>query len=343
MSARPRRPRHNQCFRTREATDAPRCVHRGMSAIAIGALAFCTSACGDPLVAPELVQGNRVLGARVEADADPGRASVAPTQAATLRWFVVSPDGPPMLNWAVNLCVAEPVSRGLPICAAPSFARYTSATASSDEPRIEFMMADEQSLRGAAQVTANAVFCSSGEPLLGAVDTDPTDARCPLASEEPLLATLGVVVSRDATSNENPSFQAVRVSLDQASWSEWSEPGAAASPCVSLSETVPRVKADGGAHEISLTFADNLSEPIATVSSHSASHETIQLSHFVTAGDLARAFSTVDFAKLPAQVSVTWSAPTKVPADGQLVRFFFVLRDGRGGVDWSIRALCVTP
>jgi hypothetical protein len=340
MSPRSDRPSHDRCVQLHDLTQSPRCVHRRMSAIGLGTLVFCTSACGDPLVPPELVQGNRVLGARVEAGTDSGRASVAPTQAATLRWFLVSPDGPPTMSWAVNLCVAEPVSRGLPICAAPSFLRLASENASSEEPRVEFTMPDEQSLRGAAQVTANGVFCSSGSPLLGSVDTDPTDARCPLASEEPLLATMGISVAGDAAGNKNPSFQAVQISLDRSNWPVWVDPNPPDSACSTLPETVPRVKVGSGTHEISLMFADDLSEPIPTVSAHSASHETIQLSHFVTAGDLARAFSNVDFSTVPARVSVTWNAPARAPTDGQLVRFYFVLRDGRGGVDWSIRAVC---
>jgi hypothetical protein len=32
-----------------------------------------------------------------------------------------------------------------------------------------------------------------------------------------------------------------------------------------------------------------------------------------------------------------------VPAEGQVVRFTFVVRDMRGGVDWLGRSLCVLP
>jgi len=41
-------------------------------------------------------------------------------------------------------------------------------------------------------------------------------------------------------------------------------------------------------------------------------------------------------------VRVSWKAPVVQPASG-LVRFFFFVRDSRGGTDWLERALCVAP
>jgi len=42
---------------------------------------------------------------------------------------------------------------------------------------------------------------------------------------------------------------------------------------------------------------------------------------------------------------VTWEAPpaTEVPAAGLPVTFTFVVRDDRGGTDWTTRAACVVP
>ncbi len=40
-------------------------------------------------------------------------------------------------------------------------------------------------------------------------------------------------------------------------------------------------------------------------------------------------------------VSVPWRAPGD--AAGERVRFYFVVRDGRGGADWSARTLCLLP
>jgi len=32
-----------------------------------------------------------------------------------------------------------------------------------------------------------------------------------------------------------------------------------------------------------------------------------------------------------------------VPSEGRLVRFVFVLRDLRGGIDWTTRTICLVP
>jgi hypothetical protein len=316
-----------------------RCVAR----IASSAVMCSVSACGEPLVSPELIQNNRVLGARVEVAADPEQAWVAPGQSATLRWFVVSPSGPPALGWAVNLCVAKPVSRGLPLCALPSFVRYTRGASSMDESRLEFSMPDEPYLGSATQVTANAAFCSSGNPILGAVDADLTDVRCPDHREYPLLASMGIFVARDGKNNLNPSLASLEAVIDATPWPTWSEPSPPALGCTDLGAAMPIIKVGTSSHQIALTLPTDQSEPLTTVSSLSATDETIQLSHYVTAGELERVFSIIDFARPAPQVSVIWNAPSKIPVDGQLVRFFFVLRDGRGGVDWTSRILCVAP
>jgi hypothetical protein len=41
-------------------------------------------------------------------------------------------------------------------------------------------------------------------------------------------------------------------------------------------------------------------------------------------------------------VRVEWTAPGAAPDSG-VVRFFFVVRDSRGGTDWLERAVCVAP
>jgi hypothetical protein len=305
--------------------------------------ALCLNACGDPLIPRELVQGSRVLGARVELDGNAEAAWVAPGRTASVRWLLVSPSGPPVLGWAFSLCVAAPVSRDLPVCAAPSFAQFTSSEPTAVEPRIEFTMPDETTLDGAGQITANGALCSSGRPIVARGGVEPTTVRCPESNERPLLATMGIFVSRGESTNTNPALRSVEIRIDDVRWSNWPEPAAAPSGCAALGESLPVVRTGSSPHTLSFALPAALAEALPTVSARSADVETIQLSHFVTAGDLERAFSAVDLGKPTPQVSVTWTAPRDVPSDGQLVRFYFVLRDGRGGVDWSTHAVCVTP
>jgi len=75
--------------------------------------------------------------------------------------------------------------------------------------------------------------------------------------------------------------------------------------------------------------------------------ERLQISQFTTAGKLKSQFGFVEATDPNATTidDVTWDAPERdeVPAGGLAVTFTFVVRDERGGTDWTTRALCVTP
>jgi hypothetical protein len=67
--------------------------------------------------------------------------------------------------------------------------------------------------------------------------------------------------------------------------------------------------------------------------------EEIQVSWLADGGGYETSFS---FISEPANsVLTSWQPPAGVPDDGQLVRFTFVIRDGRGGTDWAERGLCI--
>ena len=74
--------------------------------------------------------------------------------------------------------------------------------------------------------------------------------------------------------------------------------------------------------------------------------ESLQISQFTTAGKLNSQFSFVEATddSQATTVDATWDAPeaADVPAAGSPVTFTFVVRDDRGGTDWTTRALCVT-
>ena len=73
-----------------------------------------TLACGDPLVAPELITGNRVLAARVQVATDANSAWVMPAEAGRVRWLVASPAGPPALTGAEKFPADTQISGGAP-------------------------------------------------------------------------------------------------------------------------------------------------------------------------------------------------------------------------------------
>jgi hypothetical protein len=300
-------------------------------------------ACGDPLVAPELIANTRVLAARTEAAGDVNRASVMPAEAASIRWLVATPNGPPSLGSSYSACIAESVSRGLPICAASPFAQFTSSEVSSSEPRFDLTLPDADSLGTTPQVVVSAGFCSSGVPINGTMGLDFATTRCPDASEPPLFATFELSAALDGTTNANPDFSRVQIQFDGAQWPISNDEQALSAACASQDFTIPHVAAGGTNHEILLSVPSDMSEPLSQRSVHSASRETLALAHFVTTGDLERAYSNVNVQTDPALVRVNWKSPGSINTNGALVRFYFVLRDGRGGADYTQRALCVTP
>jgi hypothetical protein len=68
------------------------------------------------------------------------------------------------------------------------------------------------------------------------------------------------------------------------------------------------------------------------------------VTHVATAGLFSRLQTEVFDDDAP-DPEVIWRHPDadEVPEDGLTVRFWFVVRDGRGGMDWVERAVCVVP
>jgi hypothetical protein len=113
----------------------------------------------------------------------------------------------------------------------------------------------------------------------------------------------------------------------------------------------PRVTAGSKGHVIGDTTESSDREPYTIVTGDppvaASTRESLQISQFTTAGKLKSQFSFVEATDENATttVDVTWDAPEAalVPAAGAAVTFTFVVRDDRGGADWTTRTLCVTP
>ena len=113
----------------------------------------------------------------------------------------------------------------------------------------------------------------------------------------------------------------------------------------------PRVAAGSKDHVIGNTTDGSDREPYTVVMGDppvaTPARESLQISQFTTAGKLKSQFSFVEATDENATttVDVIWDAPAagEVPAAGAVVTFTFVVRDDRGGTDWTSRTLCVTP
>ena len=263
----------------------------------------CTTACNDDFSEGWRVDKTRVLGARAMVDSDPTRASPAPGESFHVDWFVVSPGGARPISWQFSACRQADALRGVE-CDGPGLSEVA----------------------GTSQVPSIALTAPSSDQLGDATnllvwgDIDNTNVDYSVMLQTPKTGT-----------NRNPHIDSADIRLGGNPLT--AENGAC--------ETLPRLIADDSVLDLSLTVRDRDREPLG------AGRETMQLSHFTTAGKLDRLYSVVD-GSAPAGdavLSVPWTARRDVspPQAGLIVRFYFGLRDSRGGMDFATRAICLRP
>jgi hypothetical protein len=272
--------------------------------------------CDQSFVKGWQIDRTRVLGARVEAEAEPSRASIAPGEPLRIRWLVGAPGGPVPLAWSWVACA--PVLGHFPEarCERPVVASGAGASAAGEPIEL--------ALRAPAieepELLVLVAFCSgSAAPSL-----EPTafTASCPFG--DPLLASVRVRLAA-AGPNANPEIGPGAILLD----------GAPMPPPAVACDAAPVVR-PGSAHPLVFRFTPEQREPT----------ETLIVSHVVAAGELDRQYTALEPDEpAPKDGAVEWRAPLDPPPppEGRLEEIFFVLRDGRGGAAFARRTVCVRP
>src|ERR1700709_2072753 len=69
--------------------------------------------CGPTFDPASLINTTRVLGARVEVEGAPDRASPVPGETANVTWLVTSPDGAPSPRWPFRACTTPGCESGV--------------------------------------------------------------------------------------------------------------------------------------------------------------------------------------------------------------------------------------
>jgi len=265
-----------------------------------------------------------VLAARVSATADPARASIAPAEAMRVTWLVVGPTAPPLVSWAAAICVAPSGRVADPRCEGIAAPSATGTADGSGEIAMSLTAPATAAIGEATELLVVASFCEGGAPAL---DPARFEASC-VGGGEALLASVRVRLA-GAGPNQNPEIAADAVRFGDAVVppSNTHAPGAPCTP----GPAAPFAKAGGG-HAFVFRLRGDEREP----------NETMLLTSVVSAGELDRAFSSIEPADpIPRDVTIPWTAPGDVPDDGRLVEAFFVLRDGRGGSAFARRTVCV--
>ena len=323
-------------------------------------------ACSESFTPASAVTDLRVIGARIDVQGAPGRANPSPEDEVQASIQVIDRGALPPLTWSFLRCVPAPTRIGVPICGG-SIEGCDGCTGPppSDPfalPVLRFQVPPEEELDEleAREVLLLGVVCGNGSPSADAIarvisgetnDLVPCEGP-PIVEGQPVegrLITVQIPIERDPVDpNLNPEI------LDGISLngSVWPPPYAEGVP---RDEPLTGCKADLDA----LIEQDRAKHPVAgsppssinlSVTSESLQSftidsedftEEIQVSWLADGGGFEVAFS---FITDPATSILTqWQPSSKVPEDGRLVRFNFVVRDGRGGLDRVERGLCVFP
>jgi hypothetical protein len=300
------------------------------------AAALLFAGCDEPIKQPQRIENNRVLGARVEPLDDPTRASLLPGETARIRWLVADPKPARALGWAFGVCPAVPVSSGLPRCGAPLFAQAISREPRTEEPVFELSVPTRAELGAFTQLVVLGIICAGGQPAS-------IDSPCMGPGMEATRVDFYLHVPATGDPNHNPSLAQAELSWNGAPWTLPPSELLDKTDCSLVSQDVPRVRTGSVGHAIRATFADADREPLSSENTLDPGRETLALSHFSTAGELARPVSILEPTDATNTLAVTWDAPETAATQGTLTRFYFVARDLRGGVDWTERAVCVEP
>jgi hypothetical protein len=277
--------------------------------------------CDDPLKTVELIEEPRLLGARVEVLDDPGRAAPAPGETATVTFLLASPALTQTQGFALAACPAAPRRSARSACAAEPFAAVASGDAEAAAISLTFDVPAE--LDAANRIAVLGVVCPYGSPSADGQSCDGVEPGQPVMLE--------LELARDDDTNLNPTLQAESLLLDDA---PWPEVPAAEGDCSGLgyAEVEP-----GSEHALQVSLDDTDRDAVPHPAELDPLRESLQLSHFATAGDLSRAFETVAWDSDELVRRSSWTAPEQAG----LVRFWLVLRDFRGGSDFVERAICV--
>jgi hypothetical protein len=310
----------------------------------------------------------RAVAALVEVEGKPDRARPDPGDDVRVSILVVDQGAPPSddpevpaltpptLWWSFIACIPQPTLIGPPICRDLIQPCNGCVGTPPDYPvEMGFAVPSEAALEaaGATQVLLQGAICANGPPAQDAIlrfilgDTDDLNA-CEDPNNEGRFVSVSIPIEVTPDDpNLNPAISTI--TLNGRSWPPPYDDG--------VPRTAPRTgcKADLDG----LTNEERMAHPLAGTPASSINlhvtpdslqpytvgdmtlTEEIQVSWLVDGGDLERTFS---FITDPARSVLThWQSFRDAPEDGLLVRFNFVIRDGRGGTDWVERGLCVLP
>lgn len=280
------------------------------------------TACNAPISPLELIDKTRVLGAKVEVAGDATRAAPLPGEDVLVHWLVVAPEPNAAFAYALSACVAAASSSDLPRCAGDALGASQSLAPTPAPPSIEFTAPSDAT--GDERLAVLGAVCPAGQAL------DATSGATCADGSSGLPVSLDFSMDDGNHPNSNPAL--TDVSLDGTSLAPETS---STTDCAEL----PSFRL--GKRRLSVELDPNSRDALVPVNEGDPTRESLLLSYFVTYGELDHAFTAIDAGSTATGGSVIWTAPPRT--EPLVVRLFVVVRDGRGGSDFTERRLCVTP
>jgi hypothetical protein len=219
------------------------------------------------------------------------------------------------------------------------------------EPRFEVTVPEQVE---AQERLVRGVLCDRGEPFL-----DPTTEAlfgCELQKGgEEIPFALTVPIQTGEETNRHPSLAGASITVDNVDNKDWptatrqeltaygqpaSTDGEPFFDCDRAEQDKRILQVEKGTRTLRVEVLPADFEPYQEEGEER--REELRFAVYATEGKLQRGRSVLQADDKPLAFGLEWETPGKVDKDGTLVRFFFAVRDQRGGFDSTERALCVT-
>lgn len=321
-------------------------------AIVLLALVLSLAGCSESLDPASRLASSRVLGAYFVHDDDPTRANPYPGESGVLELFLADPGAPRPRSYVMIACLPAPVSFGTPFCRAAPFAAVQVEADPGDPvvpPALPLTAPSEAELGETTALLVLGAVCT-GSPvnpellaLLSGTGEPPEVLEvCEDPEADGTLFNYFVNVEQGDPPNTHPTIASIE--LDGAPFDAVSPADAAMLGCAG-DPAYPEVRADGEEHHLTLRVPASAREDYETIDPDTEEpvvvREELQVGRFATAGDVKGTFGWIDGDLL--ENVLRWEAPEKADPAGELVRFVFTLRDGRGGFAHARREFCLVP
>lgn len=312
-------------------------------------LSVLSAACGGDLPSATSITSTRVIAAKVKVVGDEKRATPRRNEFFSVEWSVVTNgQDAPNLYSAYLACKSAPSRAGIPFCLSAPFSGFRSESTLSTHV-FNAQIPDESAYAPGDVMLVYGAWCTSGQPQIDLGDNGNgsdaqsaalTSVRCENSTETPLKAVLEIIVGAEGFDNSNPSWDDQSVALS--SGLVW-PPISAEVSAVCGDEAVPTFETGTNVVlNLSLssstrdTYLQN-GEPPAVMP------EELTISSFTTAGSFDVTFKVIESTDQNERLSTenTWLLPSDATVEGEVVRFYFVVRDGRGGTDIIERKACL--